>query len=115
MPTSSAPVDPQATGHPVAVTRSLQDAPITTGASSRVAETPKEVYFATEETSAGENVKTEASEKTAGGLFSVPDFAHSSESKEEDIMSPSEVTSAPAVKTEDGTDSNPKSVEKSVV
>lgn len=114
MPTSSAPVDPQATGHPVALTRSPQDASVTAGASSSVAEAPKEVYFAIEETSAGESIKSEASQKTAGGLFSVPDFAQSSESIDEEIMSPSDVTPASAVKTEDGTDKT-KSVEASVV
>lgn len=125
MPSTSAPVDPNTTGHPVALTKGAEGgdagagsaAPgsvsfgtasmdfATAGASTsaQIASASRGVSFASgeeekivggDDSQAG--AKTEkslsATGNSAGGLFTAPDFnAGADPTKEEDVLSPTEV------------------------
>jgi glycogenin glucosyltransferase len=110
MPSSAAPVDPETTGHPVALTRSPKDSPAPVEAESSSSGSARGVSFggvsfAAEEstTVAAEEAtttKTSIKEKTdtpAGGLFTVPDFAQNGQSVGEGkVLSPSEEVLSPS-------------------
>jgi glycogenin glucosyltransferase len=112
MPSSAAPVDPEATGHPVALTRSPKDSPApAVEAESRSSSSAKGVSFggvsfaseestttATEEstTVTTSTITDEKTETSAGGLFTVPDFAQDGKNGEaEEVLSPSEEVLSP--------------------
>jgi hypothetical protein len=75
MPSSSAPVDPEKLGHPVALTRGAEDGPASESANGSTAETPRGVSFATEETRASEESTQETTSSSVGGSTSAFDFA----------------------------------------
>jgi len=118
MPSSAAPVDPEATGHPVALTRSLKDSPapveadsgpltsahgvsfateepIAPEADSDPVTSSRGVFFSTEKPTASEVDANEKTKTPAGGLFTVPDFAQDGKNGEEDdILSPKEASTS---------------------
>lgn len=75
MPSSSAPVDPEKLGHPVALTRGAEDGPASESANGSTVETSRGVSFATEETRASEDTTQEKTTSTVGGSISAFDFA----------------------------------------
>lgn len=97
MPSSSANVDPGKLGHPVALTRGSENGPAGQSANGSTVESSRGVSFATEETHASESLTQEKTTSTAGGLFSVPDFAHAAEVREEEVVSPSEAGPSAAI------------------
>lgn len=112
MPSTSAPVDPNTTGHPVALTRGAEGGDASAGSAA-----PSSVSFGTasmdfaaagtstsaQSTSASRGVSfasggdsheksMSATGDSAGGLFTAPDFnAAADPAKEEDVLSPTEV------------------------
>ena len=100
MPSSSAPVDPKATGHPVALTRGETDVSVQGGAETGTSGAARVVSFATDSGAAdASNVESEKG-GSAAGLFSEPDFARAGEGRAEEVVSPSEA--APAGGLKDG-------------
>jgi hypothetical protein len=97
MPSSSAHVDPGTLGHPVALTRGPEDGPASESANGSAVETSRGVSFATEETHTSEDATQEKTARTAGGFFSVPDFTHAAEAREEEVVSPSEAGPGAAI------------------
>jgi hypothetical protein len=87
MPSSSAHVDPGTLGHPVALTRGPEDGPASESANGS----------AVEETHTSEDATQEKTARTAGGFFSVPDFTHAAEAREEEVVSPSEAGPGAAI------------------
>lgn len=83
MPSSSAPVDPEKLGHPVALTRGPEDGSANESANGSTVQASRGVSFATEETHASESVSQQETASTAGGQFSVRDFAPTAEAKED--------------------------------
>lgn len=75
MPSSSAPVDPEKLGHPVALTRGTEEGLASDSANGSTTETSRGVSFAAEETSASEDSVQEEATGMAGGLFSPSDSA----------------------------------------
>ena len=83
MPSSSAPVDPEKLGHPVALTRGAEGGPAGQSANGSTTEAPRGVSFGAEETSASEEVTQENTTSTASGSISTFDFAQASSATEE--------------------------------
>jgi hypothetical protein len=90
MPSSSAPVDPEKLGHPVALTRDSEDGPATKPANRSAVETSRKVSFAAEENAISELSTQDKAASANDGLFSVPDFTQPAEQREEEVVSPSE-------------------------
>lgn len=100
MPSSSAPVDPNATGHPVALTRGENDVSGQGGAEAGTSGAARGVSFATDSDAADVSKAESVKGSSAAGLFSEPDFGRSGEGKSEEVVSPSEA--APAGGLKDG-------------
>lgn len=83
MPSSSAPVDPEKLGHPVALTRGAEGGPASQSANGSSAETSRGVSFAAEEAPASEEVTQEKTTSTASGSISTFDFAQASSATKE--------------------------------
>jgi hypothetical protein len=75
MPSSSAPVDPEKLGHPVALTRGAEDGLASELANGSTVGTSRGVSFATEETRASEESTQDETTSTLGGSTSAFDFA----------------------------------------
>lgn len=75
MPSSSAPVDPEKLGHPVALTRGAEEGHASESANGSTVETPRGVSFASEETPTSEDSTQETKSSTIGGSTSAFDFA----------------------------------------
>lgn len=92
MPSSSAPVDPEKLGHPVALTRKAEEGHASESANGSTVESSRGVSFAAEETSASEYSLQEESTGTAGGLFSPSDSAREVSFATEDSHASENVT-----------------------
>jgi hypothetical protein len=90
MPTSSARVDPETLGHPVALTRGSVNSPASEPANGSATQTSRGVSFAAAEDQANEAGIQEKAASIPGAFFSVPDFAQSAGEREEEVLSPSE-------------------------
>lgn len=75
MPSSSAPVDPERLGHPVALTRGAEEGHASESANGGAVEAPRGISFASEETPASEDSTQETKTSTIGGSTSAFDFA----------------------------------------
>lgn len=75
MPSSSAPVDPEKLGHPVALTRGDGEGLASGSANGNTVETSRGVSFATEESHASDDVTEETTTSTVGSSTSAFDFA----------------------------------------
>ena len=100
MPSSAAPVDPEASGHPVAFTRSPKDSPAPVETDSGPSTSARGDSFATEEPTTSVTSANEKAQTSAGGLFTVPDFTKDGKTgQEEDVLSPSEAGTSAAPST----------------
>jgi hypothetical protein len=90
MPTSSARVDPDTLGHPVALTRDSGNGPASESANGSAVQASRGASFAAAEDQASEAVIQEKAASIPGAFFSVPDFAQSAGEREEEVFSPSE-------------------------
>lgn len=88
MPSSSAPVDPEKLGHPVALTRGAEDGPASESANGSTVETSRGASFATEETRGSEESTQGEATSTVLSSTSAFDFAQGvSFAKEESLAS----------------------------
>lgn len=91
MPSSAAPVDPESTGHPVALTRSPVDSPAPVEADTARGVSFGGVSFAAEEPTASKASTNEKTDTPGGELFNMPDFTKDGKNgADEEVLSPSE-------------------------
>jgi hypothetical protein len=102
MPSSSAPVDPEKLGHPVALTRGAEDGLASESANGSTVGTSRGVSFATEETRASEESTQDETTSTLGASTSAFDFAQGVSSTTEGTLASENIAQEKTTSTAGG-------------